>query len=145
LSTFDAPDREVCTVKRGRTNTPLQALVLLNDPTYIEASRKLAERLLTDVGHVPKGGASIAELTDQRLIHAFRVATSRAPELAELEVLKKALTRHSNHYRDNPQAAAQLLKVGESLVNDGLDKTDLAAWTIVSSILLNLDEAVTKN
>lgn len=145
LSTFDAPDREVCTVRRSRTNTPLQALVLMNDPTYLEASRKLAERLMTEFGRVTKGSVSVAELNERRMTMVFRLATGRAPEPAELEVLKKAFARHLEHYRANPQAAEALLKIGESPVDGGLDRGELAAWTIVSSIVLNLDETVTKN
>jgi hypothetical protein len=135
LHTFDAPDREVCTVRRSRTNTPLQALVLMNDPTYLEASRKLAERLLTD---------SIAS-TDQRLITAFRLATARTPTDAELTLLHRALDQHLTKYRAHPDQAQALLKIGESPANSQLDQPELAAWTMLSSILLNLDETVTKN
>jgi hypothetical protein len=145
LSTFDAPDREVCTVRRARTNTPLQALVLMNDPTYLEASRKLAERLLTEFSRVSKGSISVAELDAQRLTCAFRLATGRMPEAAELDILRKAYARQAEHYRNNPQAAADLLKIGESPVDQALNQSDLAAWTIVSSIVLNLDETMTKN
>src|SRR5262249_22712444 len=81
LATFDAPDRETCTVRRARTNTPLQALVLMNDPTYIEASRKLAERMMTE-----------AASTAERIILAFRLATARAPSENEMSVLEKIFT-----------------------------------------------------
>jgi hypothetical protein len=135
LSTFDAPDREVCTVRRSRTNTPLQALVLMNDPTYLEASRKLAERLLT-------GNTDTA---DQRLTTAFRLATARTPGTAELDLLRRALDQHRAKYRAHPDLAQKLLKIGESPVNEKLDAPELAAWTLVSSVLLNLDETVTKN
>src|SRR5919197_3157373 len=79
LATLDAPDRETCVVRRSRTNTPLQALVLMNDPTYVEAARKLAERLLTEAGPAP----------EERITLAFRLTTARKPSAAELAVLKK--------------------------------------------------------
>jgi hypothetical protein len=135
LSTFDAPDREVCTVRRPRTNTPLQALVLLNDPTYIEAARKLAERLL----------ARSEEDAGARISYAFRLATARAPTERERAILLDALEKQRGHYRAHPDAAARLLRVGESPADPKLDRAELAAWSMVSSILLNLDETVTKN
>ncbi|HYE21797.1 MAG TPA: PSD1 and planctomycete cytochrome C domain-containing protein [Tepidisphaeraceae bacterium] len=135
LATFDAPDREICTVRRSRTNTPLQALVLMNDPTYVEASRKLAERAMSEV----KGG------NDQRLSFLFRLATARQPSADELAILTRALTAHTARYTADPAAAEKLLKNGESPVSDGLPKPELAAWTMLSSIILNLDEVVTKN
>src|SRR5207253_7160242 len=87
LSTFDAPDRETCTVRRSRTNTPLQALVLMNDPTYVEASRKFAERLLRE-----------AKTTDERLTLAFRLATARTPNAQELGVLRGVLDKQLVKY-----------------------------------------------
>lgn len=133
MSTFDAPDRETCTVRRPRTNTPLQALVLLNDPTYIEASRKFAERLL-------HRGDSDAE----RLRWAFRLATARAPSARELAVLQRVLDDQRAHYRADRTAAEQLLANGESPRNPALDAAELAAWTMLASTILNLDETVTK-
>jgi hypothetical protein len=135
LSTFDAPDREVCTVRRSRTNTPLQALVLMNDPTYIESSRKLAERILTEAGPTPQ----------ERINFVFRLATSRLPSPAEMQVLEQAYQRQSARYHGNPDLADKLLHVGESGTNPTLDKPELAAWTMISSIILNLDETVTKS
>jgi hypothetical protein len=135
LSTFDAPDREVCTVRRSRTNTPLQALVLLNDPTYIEASRKLAERVLTESGPATK----------DRINFAFRLATARLPTAAELIILQSAYEKQSVKYRAHPDLAEKLLKVGESPAIPKLDKSDVAAWSIVCSIILNLDETITKS
>lgn len=134
LSTFDAPDREVCTVRRARTNTPLQALVLMNDPTYVEASRNLAERIMTH------GGGSV----DNRLTFAFRLATARVPSDEERAVLREFYEAELAHYRQDPKAAKELLAVGESPVNAALDAAELAAWTAVSSAILNLDETVTK-
>jgi hypothetical protein len=134
LATFDAPDRETCTVRRARTNTPLQALILLNDPTYVEASRKLAERMLTE------GGGT----TDERITFAFRLATARKPTSKELTVLHKILDRQLDVYRQDGDAAKKLLAVGDSPRNEKLDVAELAAWTTVASVILNLDETVTK-
>ena len=134
LTTFDAPDRETCTVRRARTNTPLQALVLLNDPTYVEASRKFAERILRE------GGSS----QDGRLTFAFRTVLSRAPRPQELAILRRIYERQKARFAATPEAAVKLLAVGESLRDESLDQAALAAWTIVASTLLNLDEAVTK-
>jgi hypothetical protein len=134
LVTFDAPDREVCTVRRSRTNTPLQALVLMNDPTYVEASRKLAERMMR---HAPDPSA--------RLAFAFRLATARAPSEKELAVLTRVLDRQRDKYRQDTAAARKLLQVGESPWDDRLPPDDLAAYTVAASVILNLDEVVTKN
>jgi hypothetical protein len=133
MSTFDAPDRETCTVRRPRTNTPLQALVTLNDPTYIEASRKLAERLLHRTG------------TDaERAAWAFRLATARPPSADEQAVLLRVLEQQRLHYRAHRDAADRLLSVGESARDGALDPVELAAWTMLASTVLNLDETLTK-
>jgi hypothetical protein len=134
LATFDAPDRETCTVRRARTNTPLQALVLLNDPTYVEASRKLGERMMTEAG------PSIEE----RIAFAFRLATARPPRDAELVVLQGIYQDALKRFRADRAAALKLLAVGESPRNDKLDTAELAAWSAVASVILNLDETVTK-
>jgi len=133
MSTFDAPDRETCTVRRPRTNTPLQALVLLNDPTYIEASRKFAERLLNRTG-------SDAD----RVAWAFRLATARIPSAQEKAILLRVLEQQRAHYQANRQAAEELLATGEAPRDLTLDAAELAAWTLLSSTILNLDETVTK-
>ena len=134
LSTFDAPDRETCAVRRARTNTPLQALVLLNDPTYVEAARKLAERMMKE------GGAS----PEERIAFAFRLATARKPAAEESAILRKVYDQQLTFYRSNADAAGRLLKVGESPRDEKLDAADHAAWTMVASTILNLDETVTK-
>jgi hypothetical protein len=134
LATFDAPDRETCTVRRARTNTPLQALILLNDPTYVEASRKLAERMLTEAGNTPDG----------RIEFAFRLATARKPSARELEVLRKIFFRQLAVYQQDDEAARKLLSVGESPRDDRLDIAEMAAWSTVASVILNLDETLTK-
>jgi hypothetical protein len=133
MSTFDAPDRETCTVRRARTNTPLQALVLMNDPTYIEASRKLAERLLTE-----------ANTSDERVTLAFRLVVARKPQAEEVAVLKGLYERQRAVYAKDRPAALKLLSVGESKRNEKLDVTELATWTMIASLLFNLDEAVTR-
>ena len=136
LATFDAPDRETCTVKRSRTNTPLQALVLLNDPTYVEASRKLAERVMREGG----------DGTESRIAFAFRLPLARQPKPEEVTVLKRIYNAQLAHYRSNPgsAAASKLLAVGESPRDKRLDPAELAAWTTVAGVILNLDEVITR-
>ncbi len=131
---LDAPDREVCTVRRSRTNTPLQALILMNDPTYVEASRKFAERMMTE-----------AKSIEERIALGFRLATARTPNEKEMAVLKKVLDKQLAVYRQDAKAAMKLLAIGESRRNEELQPAELAAWTIVASVILNLDETVTKN
>jgi hypothetical protein len=133
LVTFDAPDREVCVVRRARTNTPLQALVLMNDPTYVEASRKLAERLMRE-----------ARTPAERIALGFRLVTARPPRADEAAVLTELFDAQRAVYRRDRAAALKLLRVGESHRDPRLDPAELAAWTAVAGVLLNLDEAVTK-
>lgn len=134
LATFDAPDRETCTVRRARTNTPLQALILMNDPTYVEASRKLAERMLLESGPT----------FDERLTFGFRLATSRRPSIQEIAILRRTFDQQLLRFQNDTQAATKLLSVGESPRHEQLAIHELAAWSVVASILLNLDETVTK-
>ena len=133
LMTFDAPDRETCTVRRPRTNTPLQALVLMNDPTYVEASRKLAERTMSG-----------AQSDETRITLAFRLATGRLPKPKETQVLQRIYQRQLAEYQKQPLEAENLLKVGESPRNQKLDQAELAAWTMVANTILNLDETISK-
>ncbi len=134
LATFDAPDREKCTGRRALTNTPLQALVLLNDTTYVEAARALAERTLRE------GGAD----DKSRVAYAFRLVTARVPSGKEAGVLRQLLEAERLTYAKDPQAAVKLVTVGESEYDKRLSVPELAAWTTVASTILNLDEAVTK-
>jgi hypothetical protein len=134
LTTFDAPDRETCTVRRARTNTPLQALILMNDPTYVEASRKLAERILTEAGPDAEG----------RIAFAFRLVTARPPHPAEVAVLRKVLDEQLAVYHKDARAALKLLKVGEAPRQDKFNAAEVAAWSVLASILLNLDETITR-
>jgi len=110
LAAFDAPSREVCVVRRQRTNTPLQALVTMNDPTYLEAARGLAAQALGESSD------------DDRIVRAFRTALSRRPAEAELAVLRRLLREQRALYAAD----------------------ELAAWTMVASAILNLDETLTK-
>ncbi len=132
---FDAPSREFCVVRRPRTNTPLQALDLLNDPQYVEASRAFAQRILLE------GGRSI----ESRIAYGFRLATARLPNRDEVKLLRQTLDRQWEEYRGDPAAAEQLLGVGAFPPTPGLDKAELAAWTTIATLLLNLDETVTKS
>lgn len=131
---FDAPFRETCVMRRPRTNTPLQALNLLNDPTYVEASRRLAQRMLLE------GGAS----TSSRLTHGFRLITARHPRPAEMTILTASLERTLLDFQADQAGAEALLQVGEATTQPGLNAAELAAYTTVASTLLNLDETVTK-
>jgi len=133
LSTFDAPDRETCVVRRARTNTPLQALTLMNDPTYVEAARKLAERAFA-------AGPS----NEARLGFAWKVVLCREPNPEETKVLLGILKAAQLRFKKDPTAAEQLLKVGASPRDPKADPVELAAWTVVTSTLLNLDEAISK-
>ena len=134
MVTFDAPNREVCTATRPRTTTPLQALVLMNDPAYIEAARGLAQRVLKE------SSGSIEE----RLKFAFRVTLARQPEPQELEVLSKIYHQQLDNFSKDKEAAKALLSVGESTRSESLDVSELAAWTAIGNVLLNLDETITK-
>src|SRR5262249_51804211 len=130
----DATAREACAVRRSRTNTPLQALALMNDVTFVEAARVLAERALREGGPTPAG----------RLTRAFRLATARAPRPAELKVLLAGLERHRAPYGGDRAAGARLVRAGESRPDPRLDVGELAAYTTVAGLLLNLDEVISK-
>ena len=131
---FDAPTREYCVVRRPRTNTPLQALALLNDPQFVEASRAFADRVLRE------GGATDSD----RLTYAFRLATARQPRADELSVLLQVLGEQRTQYRQDAESAQKLLGVGEYHPKSNASPADLAAWATVASMILNLDETVTK-
>jgi len=135
MLTFDSPTREICTARRPRTNTPLQALVLLNDVTYVEAARGLATLM------VREGGVDPAS----RVRFGFRRATGRWPAADEAAALERLYRRQLAAYRDRPQAAQALLHQGEAPADPALDPCELAAWTITASVLLNLDETITRH
>ena len=134
MTVFDAPDREFCTVRRSRTNTPLQALTLMNDPTFVEAARKLAERVLREAGAEP----------GERLAYLFELAAGRPPGREETRVLGESLANLRASFAAGGAAASDLLAVGESHADAGLDPTELAAYAAMASLILNLDEVITK-
>ncbi|MFK7742987.1 MAG: DUF1549 and DUF1553 domain-containing protein [Planctomycetota bacterium] len=134
LAAFDAPSREACTVQRPRSNTPLQALVLLNDPIMVEAARALASRALRAVG-----GDDVA-----RLRWAFREVLQRQPTADEVVVLRRQLAQLQQQYAGDLEAAAALVAIGESGFPDGLGIADLAAWTGIARVMLSLHETLTR-
>jgi hypothetical protein len=135
LAAFDASSREECTVDRPRTSTPQQALVLLNDPTYVEAARALAARI------IEQGGTT----TDERLQYSFRQVLTRAPRPDEIAVLAALLEKHRAEFVADPQAAEKLQSVGDWKPPAIASPIELAAWTSVSRVLLNLHETITRN
>jgi hypothetical protein len=135
LIAFDAPTRETCTIRRPRTNTPLQALVLMNDPVYVETARAFAERILRD------GGPSV----ETRLLFAVRTCLGRTPSKQEVLTLEQAYARHLATFEANRVAASKLIHVGVSAPPVDADLCELAAWTVIGNTLLNLDETVTRN
>ncbi len=135
LLAFDAPSREECTADRARSNTPLQSLVLLNDPSYVEAARTFAEMIIRE------GGAT----TNDRLEFAFRRAVSRRPTVEEISVLEQLLNAHLAEYAANPAGATEVLSVGARPAAEDVLKPELAAWTSVARTILNLHEVITRN
>ncbi len=134
MSAFDAPEREFCVVDRSRTNTPLQAIVMLHDPQFVEAARYLGRRILMEAG----------PSDDERIIYGFRLCTARRPTSAERAILQRILNQRRKQYRADPKAAEKLLTVGDSRVNDNTPLEERAAWTTVGRVLLNLSEFLTK-
>lgn len=136
---FDMPFRETCAVKRSRTNTPMQALALMNDPTFVEASKFLAARMIRE------GGRDAAD----RIAHGFWLVLARPPSQQEVDLLSKALTRFTTEYAVVPTDAQILLDVGDALddasFKDAADSRELAAYTLLASILLCRDETVMRN
>lgn len=134
MATFDAPDRETCVVRRARTNTPLQALALMNDPTFVEASRKLAERVLNG-----------ADSEEGRLALAWKICLCRAPREVEQDAFLSVLRIARERFEKDPVGAGKLLTVGHSPHDSRLPQAELAAWTTLMSMLQNLDEAITRH
>ncbi len=134
MLTFDVPTREKCVIQRQRTNTPLQALVTLNDDQFVEAARCFAERiLLHDSQDAPA-----------RIDHAFELATGRKADARRQEIFQALLASELKHYEENDESARELLSVGEAKRNEALNTAEHAAWTIVASAILNLDETLNK-
>jgi hypothetical protein len=134
MLTFDVPGREACRVSRARTDTPLQALTLMNDLTFVEAARVLAQRMLNDGGPTPTS----------RLAYGFKCVVSRNPSQEELSLLSKGLDKRIEKYRKDPESAKELISAGLYRTDKKLDPAELAAYTVAASTILNLDEAVNK-
>ncbi|MFN9720178.1 MAG: PSD1 and planctomycete cytochrome C domain-containing protein [Planctomycetota bacterium] len=134
LMAFDAPSRETCVARRSRTNTPLQALVLMNDVQYVEAARNLAARMIQEGGDSPAA----------RITFGFRMTTARTPTERELAVITGAYQDHLAHYQQHADEAEKLLAIGESPRPDNIARPELAAMTMIANLLLNLDEVITK-
>ena len=131
---FDAPSREECCAERNRSNIPQQALVLLNDPSYVEAARSLAARILKECNGSP----------EERVAWAWRQVLQRLPRVEEMETVLPLVREHLAHYKASPAAADELLKTGLAAVPADIDKAELAAWTHVARVLLNLHETITR-
>ena len=129
---FDAPSREKCSLRRGRTNTPLQALVAMNDPQFVEAARVLAERSIHEAGVAPR----------DRIAYAFRLAAGVRPREATLELLTRAFEQERAIFQMEPDRAVKLLSIGEAPRDEKIDPAEHAAMTIVASMILNLDETL---
>jgi mono/diheme cytochrome c family protein len=134
FATFDAPSREVCTCRRQRTQTPLQSLVLMNDPVFVEAARGLAQRVLREE----------PDDADKRLVRAFRHTLGRVPKADEVAVLRSTYEQQLASFREDPNSAKALIKIGESPALEKVDPAVLAAMTAVANVLLNLNETITK-
>jgi len=134
MAILDTGDREYCTVEAKRTNTSLQALALLNEVTFVESARKLAERILLEGG----------DCDQQRIVFAFRTVAVRFPTMQEQKLLVQAFQDYRAHYQDQPELAAQLLETGDSKVHPELEKEELAAATALANVLLNLNEVTTR-
>ncbi len=134
MMAFDAPTREKCVVQRPRTNTPLQALVTMNDEQFVEAARKMAERLLS-MDHT---------CDSDRIDYAFQLATAKPADAVRTQAILELLETMKSDFEQDPDAARELLKMGESNWAESIDTTELAAWTMAASAILNLDETLTK-
>jgi len=134
MNVFDASSREYCMVRETRTNTPLQALNLMNDMTYVEAARMMAQRMLNEGGSKP----------EDRIALGLRLAAGRRPDEEETQMLLGNLQGHLEYFRGQPQEAARLLAVGAKPSDTKLKAEELAAYSVIASLILNLDEVITK-
>jgi hypothetical protein len=134
MANLDAANHESCTVRETRTNTPLQALNLMNDVTFLESARAIGERMLGEGGATPPS----------RLTLGFRLLTSRRPTAGELEILTANLAHHLDLFATDPKAAADYLKQGRRPADARFPAPELAAYSAVASLMMNLDEAVNK-
>lgn len=135
MSTFDAPNREQSCTGRQRSNTPMQALQLMNDVQHVEAARAFAQRIILEGGETPK----------QKINWAWRSVTSRIPNDEEMQIAIELLKRNRRRYGQDQTSAEALVQYGESAVSENLDATELAAYTLLANLILNLDESVSKN
>ncbi|MCY3722147.1 MAG: PSD1 and planctomycete cytochrome C domain-containing protein [Candidatus Poribacteria bacterium] len=134
MNILDAPSREACTIRRERTNTPMQALMLMNDPQFFEAARVFAERTIKEGGETPAA----------RIAYIFEMATARLPKPKEEALLLKTFQAHYAELETDPEAAKALIAVGESPPDETLDAVEVAAWTMIANLILNLDEVLNK-
>jgi hypothetical protein len=135
MANFDAPSREQSCTRRERSNTPLQALQLMNDVQHVEAARALAERMMTEAGDKPV----------ERIAFAFRTVLARKPDEVELQIVTEQLDKHLSRYRADEAAAKQVIAHGESKARSDLSPPELAAYTLVANMVLNLDETLNRN
>ncbi|MFN8710440.1 MAG: DUF1553 domain-containing protein, partial [Planctomyces sp.] len=135
MVTLDASSREACTVQRPRTNTPLQALALMNDTTFLEAARVLAQRVLSDPSRASDSDESTIAVIFERV-------AVRQPRPQETAVLVDALQKYRDRFRSQPESARQLIRIGEYSVNEALNPVELASYTTLTSLILNLDEVI---
>ena len=131
---FDAPTREKCMIQRPITNTPLQALVTLNDPQFVEAARSLGQRLIKEGGND----------TASRIDYGFKLALSRPASEPEVKVIERVLGDQLKRFRDDPNKAKEFLAVGEMARDETIDAVEHAAWMVVGQLLLNMDETLTR-
>jgi Protein of unknown function (DUF1553) len=131
---FDSPNRETCTVRETRTNTPLQALNLMNDETFVETARKLAERMISE------GGSE----TRSRINFGYELVLARPPKPVEMNIVLEALAGFETRYRSDAKSAKEFLSHGDSVSSAKLAPRELAAYSSIASLILNLDETATK-
>jgi hypothetical protein len=134
MATFDAPSRNVCTIRRGRTNTPLQALVTLNDPVYVEAAQELARQVIAHAA---------GDLADQ-VEYGFRRSVGRPPTKKEKQRLAELYAQLHERYAADKELAMQMATSFAGPAPEGADLVELASWTVISNVLLNLDETLSK-
>ena len=134
MMAFDAPSRQECTAERSTSNTPMQALTLLNDPTYVEAARVFAARIVREGGGTPI----------EKINWAYRLALSRLPQTKELEIMSQLYEKHKSEYTENPDVANTLAAIGEAPATQGIEPIELASWTSVARVILNLHEMITR-
>lgn len=134
MNILDAPSREACTIRRERTNTPMQALMLMNDPQFFEAARVFAEQTIKLGGNTP----------EERISYMFELATAREPNATEAALLLETMQAHAEEMKADPEAAKELIAVGESKPDEKLDAVEVATWTMIANLIFNLDEVINK-